>query len=367
METSLVTVVASTAATSFAPDNIGTVSLAAAALTIALINLIERRYTVWALAALVVAGIASADAATSTVLADSYWLGWSIATLSLTALWIAHRNRLVAHAATAAAVITAATATVLLDVTAEQFIGLSMLATVGLTGVVLALQRRSPLDAAAAAAGATMLFASAFDVDAAWVSAIWVVLGLQIVCAGAAFGDRRIAAGGLGVTVVAAGSWWFTSGLNDWFLDVIAPLDITAGDLWAAGLTVATLIAGIAVRRTLDVNSWFAYSGTLAISCLWLTSVQLERDTHWAFPLALTIGMVAVGLGAWHRLAAPLVGGTIFTAITIFVAAGSDLTAIPGWAWLATGGLSLLGLAVLIERGGKPGSADLRELVSRWK
>ena len=212
MEMSLVTVVASTAATSFAPDNIGTVSLAAAALTIALINLIERRYTVWALAALVVAGIASADAATSTVLADSYWLGWSIATLSLTALWIAHRNRLVAHAATAAAVITAATATVLLDVTAEQFIGLSMLATVGLTGVVLALQRRSPLDAAAAAAGATMLFASAFDVDAAWVSAIWVVLGLQIVCAGAAFGAAAFGAGAGAVeAAVRAGAAPFTS------------------------------------------------------------------------------------------------------------------------------------------------------------
>jgi hypothetical protein len=366
-EMSAVTAVAAAAATDLAPDHVGTAVLAAAAVTIALVNLIERRYTGWALAALVLAGVVSADAATTTVLADSYWIGWAIATVSLAAVWFQHRSSIVAHAMAAAAVLTAATATVVLDVSPEQFIGLSMLATAGLTGVALALHRRTPLDAAALTAGAILLLASAFDVDAAWISAIWVMLGFQIACAGVALPERRVAIAGLAVSAVAMGSWWFTSGLNDWFLDVIAPFDVTAGDLWAAGLSIITLVAGIAVRRTLQVNSWFAYSGSLAISCLWLTSVQLERSTDWALPLALTIGIVAVGLGAWHRLAAALVGGTLFTTVTIFVAAGSDLNAIPGWAWLATGGLALLGLAVLIERGGKQGVAGLKELVDRWQ
>jgi hypothetical protein len=65
-------------------------------------------------------------------------------------------------------------------------------------------------------------------------------------------------------------------------------------------------------------------------------------------------------------LAAPLVGGTLLLGVTVFVASGSDLAAIPTWAWLAAGGSLLLATAVSIERAGTPGTAGLRELVGRW-
>jgi hypothetical protein len=130
----------------------------------------------------------------------------------------------------------------------------------------------------------------------------------------------------------------------------------------------ATLLAlgvGYVLRRHVDLTSWFAYAPGLVIGGLWLLSVQLERDTVWAIPAGLTLGIVAAGAGAWNRLAAPLVIGTAITASTTFVATGSDLSAIPNWTWLATGGLGLLGLAVLIERTSKQGTA-LTDLVQRW-
>src|SRR5690606_2231651 len=107
---------------------------------------------------------------------------------------------------------------------------------------------------------------------------------------------------------------------------------------------------GWALRRTVELSSWLAYGAGLAIGGMWLVGVQLERGPVWAVPAALTFGVVATGLGAWHRLAAPLVGGSIITVVTTFVATGSDPTAVPVWIWLATGGLALLGTAVLIER-----------------
>jgi hypothetical protein len=92
-----------------------------------------------------------------------------------------------------------------------------------------------------------------------------------------------------------------------------------------------TMLAGWALRSTLPVNSWIAYSGGLLVAGIWLTSVQIERDTVWAIPLALTIGIAAVTAGAWKRLAGLLVGGTTLVGVTIFVAAGSDLSAVPTW------------------------------------
>ena len=82
-------------------------------------------------------------------------------------------------------------------------------------------------------------------------------------------------------------------------------------------------------------------------------------------PAAVTFGVTAAAIGAWRRLAAPLVAGTAITAATTFVAMGSDLSAVPTWTWLALGGLALLGIAVLIERTSQHGTT-LRDLTDRW-
>ena len=215
-------------------------------------------------------------------------------------------------------------------------------------------------------AGLCLLVATTFEIDPSWISGIWFAVGLQLFVYGVGGGSALLRLLGAFTTLSAAVSWWFTTGLDDWMMQVLEPADIRAGDLWMLAATAAALLAGWALRSSVGVNSWIAYSGGLTIAGLWLTSVQIERDTVWAIPLALTIGIAAVAIGAWRRLAALLIGGTTLVGVTVFVAAGSDLTAIPTWSWLAVGGLALLGIAVLIERGGKPGTADLRQLIDRW-
>ncbi|MCB0969891.1 MAG: hypothetical protein KDB37_23865, partial [Ilumatobacter sp.] len=92
---------------------------------------------------------------------------------------------------------------------------------------------------------------------------------------------------------------------------------------------------------------------------------QIDRNPVWALPAAVTFGVTAAAIGAWRRLAAPLVAGTAITAATTFVAMGSDLRAVPTWMWLALGGVALLGIAVLIERTSQHGTT-LRDLTDRW-
>jgi hypothetical protein len=367
VEMFVVTSAAAVAATEFVPGERPAIALAVASVGAVAIMLADRRLMVWGLATVGTIGVITFDAAAgSGVVSPWYWTGWAVASGASALAWWVVRNRLTSYAGAAAAVIAAATSMAALSISAEQFIGLTMTTVAVLTGLAFTLQRRSVLDAAAVAAGCVLLMSTTFDVDPAWISAIYVVLGLQITSYGFIARQPLLGLGGAGVTTVAAASWWFTSGLNGWFVDLVEPTGITVGDLWMAATASAALIAGLTARRTLAVSSWLAYSASIAIAGVWLTSVQLERDTVWALPLALTIGIAAVALGAWHRLGAPLLGGTVLTAVTVLVASATDWRAIPPWAWLALGGSMLLGVAVVIERAGKPGSAGVRELVERW-
>jgi hypothetical protein len=155
--------------------------------------------------------------------------------------------------------------------------------------------------------------------------------------------------------------------LHDRFVVWIEPTDVRISDLWLAGASIAALIAGLTLRSSRSASSWVSYSAALTIPGLWLTSVHIDRGTMWAVPLLLTIGIVASGFGAWHRLGAALVGGTLLSGWGVVLAVDADLTNLPTWTWLASGGLALLGLAVLIERAATVGSAGLRELVERWQ
>jgi hypothetical protein len=142
-------------------------------------------------------------------------------------------------------------------------------------------------------------------------------------------------------------------------------LDLTAVDVKMSLFTAAALGVGVVARQRSKVNSWIAYAPGLTVGALWLFTVQLERDTVWAIPVGLTFGLAAAAIGAWRRLAAPLVGGTAITLVTTLVATGTDLDAVPTWAWLAAGGALLIALAISIERTSKR-DASLKDLVERW-
>ncbi len=355
------------AAVATVPGHGPATALIAVAVVAVLAAVIDRSLTTWTVAAIGATGAIALDAASATGPLDpTYWVGWAGGAAALTALWAMHRSRTPSFAAAATATLAGATAIGAYGVTPEDFTVMAMLATAALTGLAFTMQRRSPLDAAAVTTGLLLLVSTTFPIDPTWSSGIWLVLGLQAAAYGTIMRLDALRIGGVSLAIVATASWWFTTGFDDWFLEVIEPADIRVSDLWLAAASLVAVVAGLTLRSTMQVNSWVAYSASLVIPGLWLTSVHVERATVWALPLLLTAGVAAAAIGAWQRLAAPLVGGTVLPVIGVFLATGSDLTAIPTWVWLALGGSALLGTAVLIERVGKPGSADLRDLVGRW-
>ncbi len=366
-EMSVIACATTGAALAIVPGHGPAAALVAVTVVAVLSAMIARSLTIWAVAAIGTAGAIALDTATATIPMDAtYWVGWAAAAAALTALWAIHRSPIASFAAGVAATFAGAAAIGATGVSPEDFTVMAMLATTALTGLAFTMQRRSPLDASAIAAGFLLLVTTGFPLDPVWVSGVWVVLGLQLATYGAIMRLDPLRLGGVSLAAVATASWWFTTDLNDWFLSVIEPADIRVADLWLAAASLVALVAGVTLRSTMQANSWVAYTASLVIPGLWLTSVHVDRATVWALPLLLTIGVGAAAVGAWQRLAAPLVGGTLLTAAGVFLATGSDLTNVPTWIWLALGGSTLLGTAVLIERAGKPGSAALRELVNRW-
>ncbi|MEO6651153.1 MAG: hypothetical protein ABIP17_00665, partial [Ilumatobacteraceae bacterium] len=367
VEMSIVGLATVATATAVVPDHRPATMLIAMSVIAFLAAALDRALIVWAVAAIGASGMIALDAAIGTDGLDpTYWVGWVGASIALTALWAVRRSLIASFAAASAATLAVAAGAAPAGVGPQDFTMMAMLGVTALTGLAFTMQRRSPLDAAAITAGVVLLMTATFDVDPAWLSGSWLLFGLQIAIYGSIVRSRATSLGGMAIAVAATASWWFTTGLHEWFLGVIEPVDIQVGDLWLAVASIVALVTGLTVRSTLQTNSWLAYSAALAIPGLWLTTVELDRDTAWALPLLLTIGVLAAAIGGWQRLAAPLVGGTALAVIGVFLATGSDLTAIPTWTWMALGGGALIGTAVLIERAGRPGSADIRELVNRW-
>ncbi|MAT03592.1 MAG: hypothetical protein CL424_00885 [Acidimicrobiaceae bacterium] len=328
--------------------------------------LVEPRWTTLQIGALATVGLVTSAPTLGTTTTDAHaWIGWGAATIGLLGVTLVRRSQLAAHAAAASAVVTVAAYAAGVGVTAERAALGSMIAVMLLTGTAMALQWRSPVDTAAITAGGFLALTGAVPIDSVWVSGIWVVLGLQLTTYGAAMRQPTVTAGGALVTALAGVSFVFTTDLDDWVRDLVEPADVTVGDLWMFATATVALVVGSALRRTTGITSWLAYGAGLTIGGLWLVGAQIDRGPVWALPAAVTLGVTAAALGAWSRLAAPLVIGTVITAATTFVAMGSDLRAVPTWTWLALGGASLLGVAVVIERTSQRGTT-LRDLIDRW-
>lgn len=335
--------------------------------TSAAFMLAERRFVAWS-AGVVAVGLAiTAFGAAVWSDLDTLWIGALVATASFVGAWLLHREPIAAHVAAAGSLITGALASIAIGVDPDQFFVLSLVTTMTATGLALLTARATPLDTAAATAGGFMLLSSWATAHDAWVSIAWIAVGLQLLLIGAV--RRQLLAAGIGGPTVAMGlfSLWFTSGWHDLLSGWLAPADIRVGDLWMAVATLAALAGGVVVRRrSSDTNSWLAFGPTLAIAAVWLLPVQAERATAWALPLALAIGMIAIGVGAAKRLAGPLVGGMLLTAASAFIALDSDLSAVPAWIWFGIGGLALLVAATAIERSSRD-ETSIRELVQRWQ
>jgi hypothetical protein len=126
---------------------------------------------------------------------------------------------------------------------------------------------------------------------------------------------------------------------------------VSAADAYVAPVAAVLVAAGIVARRARpETSSWVAYGPAVALLG---GAALLDRISEGAPLHALvagTVGVVAVGIGGWRRLAGPLLVGTALLVATA-IYESLDLTrGVPTWAWLALGGAVLLGAGLLMER-----------------
>ncbi|MCZ7529121.1 MAG: hypothetical protein M5U31_01510 [Acidimicrobiia bacterium] len=187
-----------------------------------------------------------------------------------------------------------------------------------------------------------------------------------------AFGVATIIAGGLvvgtgvffhWVPVAHAGGVVATIGL--WtVLDAAAVMSTEA---YAAPVALQLLIAGAWARHarvdeivgeytsddqptTAIPSSWVAYGPALALLGASACIERISGGAGWHAVVAGAVGVVAVAVGGWRRLAAPLFIGTgLLIAVTVYESLGAA-AGVPTWMWLALGGAFLLGAGITLER-----------------
>lgn len=161
-------------------------------------------------------------------------------------------------------------------------------------------------------------------------------------------GQRETAASLAGAALVTVGAWV-----------ELAAFHIDAIDLYAVPIGAALLAAGMVARRPgpdgsdaprSEVTSWVAYGPAVALLA---GTALVVRMTGGGWPHAVGVGLVAVVAvvtGGARRLAAPLLLGTGFL-VALTVHESLALSAqVPTWAWLALGGVTLVGAGILLER-----------------
>ncbi len=238
--------------------------------------------------------------------------------------------------------------------TPNGVVGWMIVAGIVLTGIAFVTPRLTELDAAGitATALAAMSMTNS-DVHPAFVSLVVLVGSAQGFVYGVAQRRSGQATASAVVGLVGIASLWFTTGANAVVLSSLARYDFTGADFASMTAGAAMLAAGLGIRRWQRVSSWLAYGPGLGLLTGWISSVQTTRHADWSAMAGLLVGIVAIAVGGWRRMAAPLVIGTGLLTTTVLIASGSQLASLPGWSWLVVGGIVLLGLAATIERRGK--------------
>ncbi|MDP8975725.1 MAG: hypothetical protein M3N28_05030 [Actinomycetota bacterium] len=92
------------------------------------------------------------------------------------------------------------------------------------------------------------------------------------------------------------------------------------------------------------LRAWLALLGGSAFA------ERLAGGTGWHALVAGAVGVAAVAVGGWRRLAGPLMLGTGLVAAVTVVESLPALAGVPTWGWLATGGTFLLLTGLALER-----------------
>ena len=185
-----------------------------------------------------------------------------------------------------------------------------------------------------------------------------LVLGLSFTSVEAsAFGTALLIAGGvafvaalvtletwlghLGGALVIAGTWMH-----------LGVADVRASEAYIAPVALHLVVLGWQLRRRAAVDSWAAYGPAVALLGGAAIAERIDGGGAWHAVLAGAIGVLAVSAGGWFRLIAPLIlGGAILVTVVLHESLAT-LATVPTWAWLALGGVTLLGVGVSLERSG---------------
>jgi hypothetical protein len=243
--------------------------------------------------------------------------------------------------------------------TPNGVVGWMIVAAIVLTGIAFSTPRLTCLDsaglAATAFAGLSLL---EIGVHPALISLTMIVGSAQGFVYGLARRHPELAMGSAVGGGIALVSLWFTTGANDTVLSKLVRYDFTGADLAALVISAAMLATGFGLRRWQGVSTWLAYGPGLALVSSWVIAVEAQRGADWATMAGILIGIVAIAIGGWQRLSAPLVIGTALLIATTMIASGSQLASLPGWSWLVLGGIALLGLAAALEGRAKSETED---------
>jgi hypothetical protein len=280
------------------------------------------------------------------------WFGLGIAAMAIAAatVWTRVRSLWVGHLAAVLAVAPVPYALAALGANAaDPALGLVVVGIV-LTGCSLVIVRSGPLASAGLAASVLAGIVAATDSQPLLVSVAATCGGLQCLLEGAIRGHTELTRVGAALTAAGGFGTWLTSGANAAVLGWLAPYGITGEDLAVAVTTLALFGAGALAGHRRALSSWVTAGPGAALAAAWLLGAQFTRDVAWSVPLALAGGVVAIAVGGWRRLAAPLILGTVTVAATVVASAGPRLAELGSWVWLTAGGIALIGLAVVVER-----------------
>ncbi len=265
----------------------------------------------------------------------------AVATLLFTIDAVRHREPLIAvGAALAAQVVVGATALLVGVDLAATGVVLCASAAVHLGAAALTPARwRLPLVVAAAAAlvaGLPLASADAARFAQALVltGAVTLVTGLVLRVGLVGHAGGALAGLGIGLHLLAVG--------------------VTVPEAFVAPVAFQLLVAGCQLRRRATegdrVSSWFAYGPAIALMGGVALAERLAGGEAWHGLVAGAVGMTAVAVGGWRRLAGPLFLGTGLLTVVTVLESVATLAGVPTWAWLAAGGITLLSTGVALER-----------------
>jgi hypothetical protein len=304
---------------------------------------------------------------------DGHWSAVVAVLIAAAVAFAARRPAWLRLAGSAEVVVAGWMAVMVAGTSANGVVGWMMVTGITLTGVAFLTPRLTMLDSAGLTATAlACLSTAAVGVDPAFVSLAFLVAGAHGFAYGVVRRRMALANGSAAVGAAALISLWFTSGTNAALLSGLAPFDFRGADMAVFGQGAALLLLGIGLRRWQRVTTWLAYGPGLALVLTWTATVQITRSADWATMAGLVIGVTAIAIGGWRRMAAPLVMGSASLMTTVVIASTSQLASLPGWSWLVVGGMALLGMAALIERrnngnGNGDTNGDVKAMLDRFR